>query len=100
MMIFNRSGFSNQINVILEPVSMGLGFTVLPSHAVGAFKENEKVKVHRLTHNVSETLYIGVHSKKFISDRVNAIIADTKNTFKSVWRSKTFLSFMGVSTLC
>ena len=39
---FIRSGFSNQINLILEPVSQGLGFTVLPSHAVSALKSQEK----------------------------------------------------------
>jgi DNA-binding transcriptional LysR family regulator len=73
---FKRSGFSNQINLILEPVSMGLGFTVLPSHAVDAFNVSEKVKVHRLTHKVSEILYVGVHTNKFTPNRVNTVISE------------------------
>jgi DNA-binding transcriptional LysR family regulator len=73
---FKRSGFSNQINLILEPVSMGLGFTVLPRHAVGAFKEHDKVNVHRLIHNVSETLYIGTHTNKVIPNRIKTVISE------------------------
>jgi len=75
---FKRSGFSNQINLILEPVSMGLGFTVLPSHAVEAFKDSEKVEVHRLTNKVSEILYMGVHTNKFIPNRVNTVISEAE----------------------
>jgi DNA-binding transcriptional LysR family regulator len=76
---FKRSGFSNQINLILEPVGMGLGFTVLPSHAVSAFKDHDKVNVHSLTHNVSETLYIAMHRHKFKPNRVKIIIAEASD---------------------
>jgi len=81
---FKKSGFSNQINLILEPVSMGLGFTVLPSHAVGAFKECEKVKIHRLTNKVSETLYMGTHTNKFTSNRVITVMSETEKCLKSI----------------
>ncbi len=81
---FKRSGFSNQINLILEPVSMGLGFTILPRHAVGAFKESEKVKVHRLTNKVSETLYTGLHTNKFIPNRVNTVISEAVNCLDNI----------------
>lgn len=76
---FKRSGFSNQINLILEPVSMGLGFTVLPSHAVSAFTENKKVNVHRLTHRMSETLYMGTHTHKFTANRVKTVMTEAEN---------------------
>jgi DNA-binding transcriptional LysR family regulator len=75
---FKRSGFSNQINLILEPVSMGIGFTVLPHHAVEAFKEPGKVNVHRLTHKVSETLYMGTHTNKFTPNRVKTVISEAE----------------------
>ncbi|MFT4927360.1 MAG: DNA-binding transcriptional LysR family regulator [Phenylobacterium sp.] len=75
---FKRSGFSNQINLILEPVSMGLGFTVLPDHAVGAFKACETVKIHQLANRVSETLYIGTHRHKFIANSVNTVNAEVE----------------------
>ncbi len=81
---FKRSGFSNQINLILEPVSMGLGFTVLPSHAVGAFKESKKVKIHRLTNKVSETLYMGTHTNKFTPNRVTTVISEVEKCLKSL----------------
>lgn len=75
---FKRSGFSNQINLILEPVSMGLGFTVLPSHAVEAFKESDKVNIHQLTHSVSETLYMGTHTNKFTPSRIKTVISEAE----------------------
>jgi DNA-binding transcriptional LysR family regulator len=81
---FKRSGFSNQINLILEPVSMGLGFTVLPSHAVGAFKAHEKVVVHQLLHKVSETLYMGTHINKFIPNSVNTVMKEVERCLKSI----------------
>lgn len=73
---FRRSGFSNQINLILEPVSQGLGFTVLPSHAVSAFNAPDKVSVHRLSNAVNETLYVGTHTHKFIPSRVATVITE------------------------
>lgn len=81
---FKRSGFSNQINLILEPVSMGLGFTVLPHHAVSAFSASGKVNVHRLEHNVSETLYMGTHTHKFIPNRIKTVMLETENCLKSI----------------
>ena len=75
---FKKTGFSNQINLILEPVSMGLGFTVLPAHAVAAFPSPEKVKIHYLAIPVAETLYLGVHLNKFMPSRVKTVIAATK----------------------
>jgi DNA-binding transcriptional LysR family regulator len=81
---FKRSGFSNQINLILEPVSMGLGFTVLPRHAVGAFKDRNKVNVHPLTHSVSETLYMAMHRHKFTPNRVKTIITEASDCLKNL----------------
>jgi len=75
---FKKAGFSNQINLILEPVGMGLGFTVLPAHAVAAFPAPEKVKIHQLTVPVAETLYLGVHLNKFMPSRVKTVIETTK----------------------
>jgi len=70
------SGFSNQINLILEPVSMGLGFTVLPSHAVGAFKDQQKIKTHKLKNEVSETLYLGTHTHRLVENRVLTVMEE------------------------
>ena len=45
---FNRlpvRGFTNQIGMILEPVVLGLGFTVLPRFAVEAFPNPERLRI-------------------------------------------------------
>ncbi len=55
---FQQKGFSNQISLILEPVSRGFGFTVLPLHAANAFNKSEKITVNLLNHQVNETLYL------------------------------------------
>lgn len=55
---FKRQGFSNQIGLILEPISRGIGFTVLPLHAVNAFHQQEMINLHFLTKPISETLYL------------------------------------------
>lgn len=76
--LFEKRGFSNQISLILEPVSMGLGFTVLPTYAVEAFQKPQLVKTHRLSKPVSETLYLGISRKKSIPNRVNTVISEAK----------------------
>ena len=55
---FPHRGFSNQISLILNPVSRNLGFTVLPAHAVAAFTEQHKIHSHPLPQQVSETIYL------------------------------------------
>ncbi len=75
---FKTSGFSNQINLILEPVSMGMGFTVLPTHAVKAFQKNHMIRVHELSISVYETLYLGNFRNKTIPNRVNTVIDEAK----------------------
>lgn len=66
---FKQTGFSNQISSILEPVSRGFGFTVLPLHAVNAFSQQEKIQVHALEKNISETLYLCTLNKAFETQR-------------------------------
>jgi LysR family transcriptional regulator, transcriptional activator of the cysJI operon len=75
---FVKTGFSNQINLILEPVSMGLGFTVLPSHAVESFKKPQSVRTFRLSYPVSETLYLCTRRNKVLPNRVKTVIAEAK----------------------
>lgn len=76
--LFARKGFSNQIGLILEPVSLGLGFTVLPANAVGVFRKPALVRVHELPSPVSETLYLSVRRKGALQSRMNTVIAEAK----------------------
>ncbi|WP_173425474.1 LysR family transcriptional regulator [Photobacterium angustum] len=73
---FKRSGFSNQINLILEPVKLGLGFTVLPRYAVDAFQDKTHVNIHLFGNEVSEKIYLGTHANRFIPNRVEAVIEE------------------------
>lgn len=72
---FPPAGFSNQISLILEPVSLGLGFTVLPTHAVEAFERRALVRTHRLTRPASETLFLGFRRNQPLANRVNTVVA-------------------------
>ena len=70
---FKQTGFSNQISLILEPVSRGLGFTVLPLHAVNAFGNQAAIKVHYLKNTVNETLYLCQNRLSFENSRTKYI---------------------------
>jgi len=76
--LFIRKGFSNQIGLILEPVSRGLGFTILPAHAVEAFQRPEQIKAHRLANPVSETLYLCALRNRTLQKRVETVIAEAR----------------------
>ena len=76
---FKKKGFSNQIGLILEPVSRGLGFTVLPAHAVAAYANPELISSHRLPTPVSETLYLAVRRQQALPNRVHTVINEVKN---------------------
>lgn len=54
---FKRSGRINQLSQILLPVSMGLGFTVLPASTLRQFSEAAKVAMYRAPKPVVEPLY-------------------------------------------
>ena len=75
---FTKTGFSNQIHLILEPVSLGLGFTVLPKYAVDAFQSSNLIKVHGLNHPVSETLYLCTRKHKARAKRVETVIEHSR----------------------
>ncbi|MEP1551252.1 MAG: LysR family transcriptional regulator [Paraglaciecola sp.] len=70
---FRHNGFSNQVSLILEPVSRGLGFTVLPIHATRAFNNQANINVHKLGHSVSEPLYLCRNRYSFETKRIRFI---------------------------
>ena len=51
------TGYVNQISQILQPVAMGLGFTVLPKSVVDTFAEPQYLKIFNPKKPVIETLY-------------------------------------------
>lgn len=68
-------GFSNQVGLILEPVARGLGFTVLPQHAVNAFAQQHLIRVHALPHPVTETLYLCQKRHYQPAKRITEVVA-------------------------
>lgn len=70
---FPHKGFSNQISLILEPISRGLGFTVLPLYAAKAFHSQNLVKMHMLKQPVSESLYLCVNRQSTLANRTKFI---------------------------
>ena len=75
---FIKKGFSNQIGMILEPVSRGLGFTVLPAHAVAAYPNPQLLKCHQLPVSVSETLYLAVRRQQVLPNRMQTVLNEVK----------------------
>jgi DNA-binding transcriptional LysR family regulator len=79
---FKHQGFSNQISLILEPISRGIGFTVLPLHAVNAFHKQDSINIHSLDNPVNETLYLCSNRHSYETQRtqyVRAIITEFLN---------------------
>jgi DNA-binding transcriptional LysR family regulator len=77
-----RTGFSNQISLILEPVSLGLGFTVLPAYAVGAFNKHELIQTHCLDNPISESIYVCHHRNRPLAKRMHTVIEIIKQVEK------------------
>ncbi len=55
---FPVRGFVNQINRILDPVACGLGFTVLPEHAVAAFPKQDEIQIIELPKQVFDPIFM------------------------------------------
>jgi DNA-binding transcriptional LysR family regulator len=70
---FQCKGFSNQISLILDPVSRGFGFTVLPLFAVKAYLPQNTIKIHPLKVSVSENLYLCVNRHSIMFNRTKYI---------------------------
>ncbi|MEC4087267.1 LysR family transcriptional regulator [Pseudoalteromonas rubra] len=77
---FARRGFSNQISLILEPVSRGIGFSVLPAFAVEAFARQKLIRVHSLSQPVSETIYLCTARRAVLPARVRTVIEHAKSS--------------------
>ncbi len=70
---FVQKGFSNQISLILEPVSRGIGFTVLPLYAAQAFHLQHLIKIHSLNNTSSENLYLCFNRLSTLANRTKFI---------------------------
>lgn len=53
-----QSGYINQLSQILLPVSLGLGFTVIPKSALDAFPYPDRIRCVILEHPIREAVYL------------------------------------------
>lgn len=65
------SGYVNQLSQILQPISRGLGFTVLPMSAVGGVAG---VRVVKLSRQVTEQLYAVYHADQPLAQRYQRLL--------------------------
>ncbi|UTV31027.1 LysR family transcriptional regulator [Photobacterium atrarenae] len=70
---FPVTGYVNQINQILLPISKGLGFTVLPKSAVDSFSHPETLAVFSPGKEVKETLYLVSKRHRVLPKRFNTV---------------------------
>jgi DNA-binding transcriptional LysR family regulator len=75
---FQHRGFSNQISLILEPVSLGLGFTVLPLHAAQAYHSPDLISIQPLSNPVSESLYLCTNKQSVMHNRMKWLKSEIK----------------------
>jgi DNA-binding transcriptional LysR family regulator len=73
-------GFTNQIGLILEPVALGLGFTVLPQFAREAFARPEAIRVVTGEPMVVDTLWLLHRAEWPLSARAGRVLDALKPT--------------------
>ncbi|MDP5145582.1 LysR family transcriptional regulator [Shewanella sp. ULN5] len=73
-----KSGYVNQLNQILLPVAMGLGFTVLPEFAVRCFTQYEDIQIASIDNDkpiiLFEPLYLVHKQHRKLAKRYHGII--------------------------
>ncbi|MGB8601946.1 MAG: LysR family transcriptional regulator [Rhizomicrobium sp.] len=77
-------GFSNQIGLLLEPVALGLGFTVIPRYARQAFGKPDAIRVVECGKPVVDTLWLIHRSEWPLSLRAERTIAYLSRRLKAV----------------
>lgn len=76
-------GFINQISLILEPVSRGLGFSVLPRYARLAFSRPESIQVIEGATQLIDTLWLLHRAEWPLSARAELVLKRIQPAFLS-----------------
>lgn len=71
-------GFSNQIGLILEPVALGLGFTVIPHYARRAFRQQEAIAVVTGPTSVDDMLWLIHRAEWPLSARADRVVSELR----------------------
>jgi len=70
-----QSGYINQLSQILLPVSLGLGFTVIPKSSLDAFVNPELIGNFKLVTPINETVYLISKKHRILPARYQLIRA-------------------------
>ncbi|MGF1703839.1 LysR family transcriptional regulator [Photobacterium makurazakiensis] len=76
----NVAGYINQLNQILLPVSLGLGFTVLPKKAVDSFSSPSEIKTIQLPNTVDQALFLIKKKHRTLGKRYQYFIDKIKSS--------------------
>ncbi len=68
----------NQLSQILLPISMGVGFTILPKSAIDLFPHKDKLHVHIPSKAVTENLYLVKKRNRELPVRYDTLISTIK----------------------
>lgn len=71
---FPQKGSTNQISLILESVSKGLGFTVIPQYARKAFERQDEIYTVECGHSVVDTIWLIQRAEWPISRRTQSAV--------------------------
>jgi len=83
-------GYVNQISQILEPISKGIGFTVLPKSAVDSFKEPQLLKIFKPQKAVIETLYMVKKRNRALPARFEIVASILQDNFDNIKIGRDF----------
>ncbi|MBF0193371.1 MAG: LysR family transcriptional regulator [Magnetococcales bacterium] len=76
-----KSGYINQINQILIPVSEGLGFTVLPETAVRHFDQQSLLHIVTLKYPIKDELFLVRKKHRVLPKRYDWFESEIKDLF-------------------
>ncbi len=74
-----QSGYINQLSQILLPVSLGLGFTVIPQSSLDAFHYPDRIRSAQLRVPINETAFLITKKHRALASRyqmIREILAD------------------------
>ncbi|MEH6813125.1 MAG: LysR family transcriptional regulator [Motiliproteus sp.] len=68
-----QSGYINQLSQILLPISLGLGFTVIPQSSLDAFPYPDRIRSAKLTVPINEKAYLITKKHRTLASRYQLV---------------------------
>jgi len=82
-------GYSNQVSLLLQPVALGLGFTVVPRYARQAFAAQQQIAVLQCGQPVVDKLWAIYRSEWPLSARCRLVLERIRTTLNTAAASQT-----------